>query len=84
MHRMCCRAAARRPQAATALLVSPEDACIVRTASCSRRVAGMAPIDRALAADLTNLRVRKSITDERDQLRGQADETRMNASAGLR
>jgi septal ring factor EnvC (AmiA/AmiB activator) len=59
-----------------ALLVSPEDALqSVRTAILLGAVVPeMRKETEALAADLTELlRVRKSITDERDQLRAQAD-----------
>jgi septal ring factor EnvC (AmiA/AmiB activator) len=59
-----------------ALLVSPEDALqSVRTAILLGAVVPeMRNETEALAADLTELlRVRKSITDERDQLRAQAD-----------
>jgi septal ring factor EnvC (AmiA/AmiB activator) len=75
-----------------AIMVSPEDALqSVRTAILLGAVVPeMRKETEALAADLTELlRVRKSITDERDQLRAQADaieaeRTRMAALIGER
>ena len=75
-----------------AILVSPEDALqSVRTAILLGAVVPeMRKETEALAADLTELlRVRKSITDERDQLRAQAnaienERTRMAALIGER